>query len=74
MKANRSQIPDKIAWRPAAAWGGSVRLKRPMRPLCGSVRLKRPLCGSMRLKRLKGPMMNAGERLLGCGPSFSAPS
>jgi hypothetical protein len=64
MKANRSQIPDKIAWRPAAAWGGSVRLKRPMRPLCGSVRLK----------RLKGPMMNAGERLLGCGPSFSAPS
>ncbi len=45
----------------SAAWllrwtlGGSVRPKRPMRPLGGSVRLKRPmrlLGGSVRLKRL----------------------
>jgi len=41
--------------RGVETWGGSVRLKRPMRPLCGMVRLKRPLCGSVRLKRLKGP-------------------
>jgi hypothetical protein len=41
-----------VAW---LDFGGSVRLKRPMRPLGGSVRLKRlmrPLGGSVRLKRL----------------------
>ena len=32
--------------------GGSVRLKRPLRPLCGSVRLKRPSCGSCALSAL----------------------
>jgi hypothetical protein len=42
--------------------GGSVRLKRPMRPLCGSVRLKRPLCGSVRLKRLMRPKVPVGFR------------
>jgi hypothetical protein len=62
MTANRSQTPDKShGARPAR--GGSVRLKRPMRPLCGSVRLKRP-------KGLKGPMMNVGERLWGCAHRF----
>jgi hypothetical protein len=35
-------------------WGGSVRLKRPMRLLGGSVRLKRPMGGSVRRKRPKG--------------------
>jgi hypothetical protein len=46
--------PCLVAW---LGFGGSVRLKRPMRPLCGSVRLKRlmrPLGGSVRLKRPMG--------------------
>ena len=33
-------------------WGGSVRLKRPMRPMCGSMRLKRPLGGMCALSAL----------------------
>jgi hypothetical protein len=44
-----------VAW---LDFGGSVRLKRPMRPLGGSVRLKRPmrpLGGSVRLKRPMRP-------------------
>jgi hypothetical protein len=45
--------------RPMRPLGGSVRLKRPMRPLGGSVRLKRPmrpLGGSVRLKRPMRPL------------------
>jgi hypothetical protein len=49
----RSPVACQGIWV-GAALGGSVRLKRPMRPLGGSVRLKRPmrpLGGSVRLKR-----------------------
>ena len=35
----------------AALWGGSVRLKRLMRPLGGSVRLKRPKRHKGRFRR-----------------------
>jgi hypothetical protein len=56
MKANPGWTGGKITGRPAVDWGGSVRLKRPMRLLCGSVRFKRP----------KGPILIARERLFGC--------
>jgi hypothetical protein len=62
--------------------GGSVRLKRPMRPLGGSVRLKRPMRrmgGSVRLKRLmrhKGRFrgVGAGFRPFCFGPETCGPS
>jgi hypothetical protein len=58
MKAKPRRTPGKIA---VIDRGGSVRLKRPMRPLGGSVRPK----------RLKGPMMIA-RAVVGLRPSFSA--
>jgi len=47
--------------------GGSVRLKRPMRPLCESVRPMRPLCGSVRLMRHKGGIGRRFCRFSGFG-------
>jgi hypothetical protein len=57
--------------RPMRPMGGSVRLKRPMRPMGGSVRLKRPMRpmgGSVRLKRLISHM----GQFRGCSCRFPA--